>query len=119
MTNLVPNGQAPGTVPSLRYPAPVSRRTTKALGRLSDNTLVRMATVQAEEFVQVEKLKCIDNLARDAASGQAMLLQWTGLLSQGDPIVAAELHCFVDIARLGKMEIMADSVDSFCRESRQ
>ena len=78
-----------------------------------------MAAVQAEGLVQGEKLREIDHLSREAMSGQAMLAGWRNTLAQGDPFLADELKFFTDVARMGKGEIIADTIDSFCRESRR
>ncbi len=98
---------------------PVSRRTSRALTNLEERTLLRFADVQAEGFVAVEKTKEIDRLTREAASGHAMLLRWCDTLAAGDPFVADELKFFTDIARMGKGEIIADTIDTYCREGRR
>jgi hypothetical protein len=92
---------------------------TKALRSLEERTLVRMANVQAEGLVQGEKLREIDHLAREAMTSQAMLYQWANTLSQGDLLLADELRPFASIARVGKCELINNTVDSFCRESRR
>jgi hypothetical protein len=96
-----------------------SPRLTRDLARLERQTLVRMARVQAEGFVQTEKLHEIDHLAREAMSGQAMLQQWGSALAAGDPFISDELRFFTDIAKLGKGEVIADTISTFCRESRR
>jgi hypothetical protein len=96
-----------------------SRSTSRGLARLEEQTLLRMAGVQAEGMVQTEKLREIDTLAREAMTGHAMLRQWSDTLAGGDPFLADELKFFTDAARLGKGEILADTIDSFCRESRR
>lgn len=98
--------------------SPYSRRTSKALRTLEERTLVRMAVVQAEGLVQGEKLREIDHLAREAMTGQAMLRRWADTLAQGDPFLADELRYFSDVARVSKGEIIVDTVDTYCRESR-
>jgi hypothetical protein len=47
-----------------------------------------------------------------------MLNHFRDVLAHGDPFAADELKFFTDMARLGKGEIIADTIDSFCRESR-
>jgi len=89
------------------------------LARLERQTIVRTALVQAEGIVQTEKLHEIDHLAREAMSGHAMLRRWADTLAAGDPFLADELKIFTDTARLGKAEVIADTIDSFCRESRR
>ena len=95
------------------------RQTVRALANIEHRTLVRMAAVQSEGIVQAEKLHEIDHLARVAMGGQAMLANWRSTLAQGDPFVADELRFFSDMARLGKGEIIADTIDTYCRESRR
>lgn len=99
--------------------ANLSRRTSRTLTNLQERTLLRVADVQAEGYVAVEKTKEIDRVAREAMSGQAMLRKWADVLSTGDPTIAADLLFFTDMAKLGKGEIIADTVDSFCREGRR
>lgn len=93
--------------------------TQRDLARLERQTIVRTALVQAEGIVQTEKLHEIDHLAREAMSGHAMLRGWADTLAAGDPLLADELKIFTDAARLGKAEVIADTIDSFCRESRR
>ena len=96
----------------------ISRRTSRALSAVEHQTLVRMATVQGEGLVQTEKLHEIDNLTREALTGQALLAKWRDTLAAGDVFLADELKFLTDIARLGKGEIIADTIETFCRESR-
>lgn len=97
----------------------ISGRTRRALAALEERTLVRLADVQAEGYVAVEKGKEIDRLAREALTGQSLLRRWADTLAAGDPFLADELRFFSDLARLGKGEIIADTVDTFCREGRR
>jgi hypothetical protein len=94
------------------------RQTTRALSRVEHTTLVRLATVQSEGIVQAEKVHEIDHLTRVAMTGQAMLAKWKDTLAAGDPFIADELKFFSDMARMGKGEVIADTIDTFCRESR-
>jgi hypothetical protein len=100
-------------------PTRLERRTGKSLASLQAQTLLRVADVQAEGYVQGEKVKEIDRLAREAATGQAFLRRWVDTLAGGDPMMAAELMFFTDLARLGKGEIIADTIDTYCREGRR
>ena len=102
---------------ALRQTTP-SWRAYRALARLEDQTVVRVATVQSEGLVQAEKLHEIDHLTRDAMTGQVMLRNWADTLAHGDPFVADDLKFFLDTARLGKGEVIANLIDSYCRESR-
>jgi hypothetical protein len=95
------------------------RHTERALATLEGQTLVRLAGVQAEGLVQMEKTREIDHLARAAMSGQAMLHRWRETLAAGDPALSSELLFFTDMARIGKGEIIADTIDAYCRESRR
>lgn len=97
----------------------VSRRTSRALSGIEERTLLRMAVVQAEGLVQAEKLNEIDHLGRVAMTGHAMLVRWGDTLAAGDPLLRDELKFFTDVCRMGKGEIIADTIDTFCRESRR
>ena len=80
---------------------------------------MRIAGVQAEGMVQTEKLREVDSLTREAMTGHAMLRQYSDTLAGNDPFLADELKFFTDMSRLGKGEIIADTIGSFCRESRR
>lgn len=95
-----------------------TRRTAQALMAVDHRSLVRMAQVQGEGLVQMTKLHEVDALTREAVTGQAMLARWRDTLAAGDAFLADELRFFTDVARIGKGEIIADTIDSFCRESR-
>lgn len=95
------------------------RRTVKALTNVQRNTVVRVASVQGHAIVQNEKLREIDRLTREAMTGQAMLQQWATTLAHGDPFIADELKFFTDVARIGKGEIVADTISDFCQEGRR
>jgi hypothetical protein len=97
-----------------RYP----RQTERSLTAVGHRTVVRAALVHQEEVVQGEKLKAIDHLAREAMTGQAMLNSFKLLLSRGDLMAEADLQYFADMAKLGKGEIIADTIDTYCAESR-
>ncbi len=97
---------------------PAHRRASRALDALEQRTLVRLAGVQSEGIVQTEKAKEIDHLTREAMTGQALLHGWASTLTHGDPFMADELKFFTDMARLGKGEVIADTIDTYCRESR-
>jgi len=105
-----------------RQAAPLSdrlpRQTGRALDRIGQRTVLRVATVQAEGLVQTEKVKEVDHLTREAMTGQAMLNQFREVLAHGNLLEAEELRFFTDMARIGKGEIIADTIDTYCRESR-
>lgn len=96
-----------------------SRRTDRALNSIEDSMRIRAARVQATSIVQTVKLHEIDFLAREAMSGHAMLRQWADVLSGPDPLLADELKFFTDVARMGKGEILADTISDFCNEGRR
>lgn len=98
---------------------PMSRRASRALAVLEERTLIRVGGVQSEGYVQTEKVKEIDRLTREAMGGQAMLSKWGQTLAAGDPFLADELKYFTDIAKMGKGEVIADTIDTYCRESRR
>ena len=52
-------------------------------------------------------------------TGQAMLGRWASTLAQGDAFLADDLRFFSDIAKLGKGEIIADTVSDYCEELRR
>ena len=70
-------------------------------------------------MVQVEKMHEIDRLAREAMTGQAMLSHWAATLAQGDAFVADDLKLFIDVAKMGKAEIIADTISDYCQEGRR
>jgi hypothetical protein len=88
------------------------------MANIERRTIVRMVSVQAHAIVQNEKVHEIDRLTREAMTGQAMLQQWATTLAHGDPFVADELKFFTDVARMGKGEIIADTISDYCQEGR-
>lgn len=122
MPDLVPSSRTGDLTPTVGAGvaglANNDRRTSRALQSVQRNTIVRMASVQGHAIVQNEKLHEIDRLSREAMSGQAMLAQWRTLLAHGDPFIEDELRFFTDIARIGKGEIIADTIADFCQEGR-
>lgn len=123
MSNLVPNKATTEVMPrvgtTLATFAGTDRRTSRALSTLQRNTIVRMASVQAHAIVQNEKLHEIDRLSREAMSGQAMLSRWAATLAQGDPFLTDDLKFFTDLAKMGKGEVIADTISDFCQEGRR
>lgn len=106
------------TTPPTLYELRLARRTRVALSEIDATTMCRAADVRAEGIVQTEKSREIDNLAREAMSGQALLAQWKHTLAAGDPLLADELAYFARLAQVGKGEVIADTISSYCRESR-
>ena len=117
MSDLIPTRRAGAQ--TARGASRVARSTNRGLARLEDRTLLRIAGVQAEGMVQAEKCRELDSLTREAMTGHAMLRRWSDTLAASDPFLADELKFFTDMSRLGKGEIIADTIDSFCRESRR
>jgi hypothetical protein len=113
------NELAPALGSGLAARASRDRQTSRALAQVERQTLVRIASVQGHAMVQTEKLHEIDRLSREAMSGQAMLNRWGATLAQGDAFLADDLKFFLDIAKMGKGEIIADTVSDFCQEGRR
>lgn len=111
-------GDLAPTVGASRAQLTQDRRTSRALAAVERNAMVRMASVQAHAVVQVEKLHEIDRLSREAMSGQAMLQTWAATLAHGDAFLADDLRFFSDLARMGKGEIIADTISDYCQEGR-
>lgn len=121
MTSPVPLSRRSDVVPTVgasRTQLVSDRRTVRSLAAVERNAIVRLASVQAHAVVQNEKLHEIDRLSREAMSGQALLQQWAATLASGDAFVADELRFFSDLARIGKGEIIADTISDFCQEGR-
>ena len=93
-------------------------RVRRDVARIGAGTVVRVAAVQGDGVVQTEKVHELDNLAREAMTGQALLARHREALAGADPMLADELRFFSDLAKVGKGEVIADTVTSFCRESR-
>lgn len=93
-------------------------RTRRELARLESETITRIARTQSTGIVQAEKVHELDNLSREAMTGQALLARHRDAISGGDVILNDELRYFSDLARVGKGEVIADTIAAFCRESR-
>src|SRR2546429_4300072 len=77
MPNLIPSTDRSLASRGLGIERPfILRQTSRDLERLQSQTVLRVATVQAEGLVQTEKAREIDHLTRDAMSGQALLAKW-------------------------------------------
>lgn len=122
MSNITPVNRHDELTPTvganLATLAAADRRTSRALAAVQRNTIIRMASVQAHAMVQVEKTHEIDRLTREAMGGHAMLSTWAATLAQGDAFMADDLKFFLDIAKMGKAEIIADTISDFCQEGR-
>lgn len=120
--NLIPAGQRDDLAPTVgggSLGMRLDRRTSRALSQVERKTLVRIASVQGHAMVQTEKMHEIDRLSREAMAGQAMLSRWAATLAQGDAFLADDLKLFSDLAKMGKAEIIADTVSDFCQEGRR
>lgn len=123
MSNLIPSSRSGDLAPTMGVGVPGlargDRRASRAVQAVQRTTLVRMASVQGHAMVQNEKLHEIDRLAREGMTGQAMLAKFAATLSDGDPFLADDLKFFADMAKVGKGEIIADTVSDFCEEGRR
>ncbi len=106
----------PPSLPSRRPGPYLSRRAERALAATHEQSLIRLARVACEELVSSEKLRAVDHLAETAMIGQAMLAKWRETLAGPDPMLADELRFFTDVARLGKGEIIVDTIAAFRRQ---
>lgn len=121
MSSLQPYSQ--GTSRDLARPSSLAEvlanaRLRRELSRLGAETVVRVAQTQSTGIVQTEKAHEIDSLAREAMTGQALLTRHRQALAAGDPLMDDDLRFFSDLAKVGKGEVIADTVSSYCRESR-
>ena len=98
--------------PTGRQAARWERQTTE----LALRTQMRALQAQAEGLVQTVKMQEVDHLAREAMTGQALLARYRNELAGPDPLLADELNYFVSMARLGKGQILADTITTFSRQ---
>ena len=49
-------------------------------------------------------------------SGQALLAKWREVLAGADPMLHDELKFFTDVARMGKAELVMDSITAMRRK---
>jgi hypothetical protein len=101
-----------------RSSVPLTRRQVRAVEATQFSTSMQVAQVRSRAIVQAEKMTEIDRLTEHAMAGQAMLSRWRTVLAQGDPFLEDELKFFTDVARLGKGEIIADTIQDFSRGRR-
>lgn len=106
---------APGNVPTVGQ---LTRSHQRQLAALRQQTVMRVAGVQSDGIVTKEKMTELDHLAREAMTGQAMLTSWAGALAADNAVLYEQLQFFVGVARMGKGQVMADLVESYCREGR-
>lgn len=94
------------------------RRVDRSLSRLSDDTTRGVAQVHATGIVATEMAWEVDNLARECMTGQALLARHREVLAGNDPLLHDELRFFSEVARVGKGELIADTISAFCRMAR-
>lgn len=96
-----------------------SARTARALTVIEHTTLVRLAQVEADGVIATDKVHEIHHAAREGVTDYAMLYHYATAASGGDPVLLDELRLIKETARLGSAEVLADLVDTYCRESRR
>jgi hypothetical protein len=94
------------------------RRTEREVASVRHRTVVRTAAVQAEGMVQAEKVREVQHLTREAMTDHAMLRKFADVIAAGDIFAADDNRFFLDIAKLGCGEIIADTIAAFSREGR-
>ena len=96
----------------------LDRRTARTLLETERRTIGRLAAVRAEALVTTEKVREVGTVGREAMNNYAFVSRWRDHLASGDPMLADELRFLSDTVRLGMGEVIADLVDTYCRESR-
>lgn len=109
MSNLSTTNRV-GGLSSDEVPVDLDRRTAVYLRQLDRQTLRRLADIQAEAITTAAKFREIDHLAQVAMFGQAMLSRVREAMAAGDPFLLDELRVYGDVARIGKVETLADFV---------
>lgn len=106
-----------GSVPdeARRSLVPVGRPARRAIARLSDQTLVSMASVQAEALVARDKIKEIADTADYAMYRLADALDANDALANGNPMKHEDLRQIANLSRLGITIIMQDLVEDLRR----
>ncbi len=100
-----------------RTPTDLAQPTTsREVEALRHQTGMRALVVQAEAYVAKEKAGEVAALTRDAMTDYAMLSNYADVISGNNMFLRDELRFYTDIARLGAGEIIASTVDKFCRE---
>ena len=112
MSDLVPQSRQPLGASRLT-PTRQDRRLARELVEVESKTIVRIAQVQSEGLIHTEKLREVDRLAREAMTGHVMLVAWSNHLAGESPVLVDELRFFTEMARLGKGELLADSIETF------
>jgi hypothetical protein len=92
-----------------------SRNAEYGMGVVQYQTVMRIATVQGDGIVQSEKMREVDRVTQAAMNGQALLAKWRDTLAGADPMLHDELKFFTDVARMGKGEIILDTISNLRR----
>ena len=98
-----------------RHAERAQRAAVRDLGYVDRQTVVRVAAVQAEGIAQAEKVRELDYLAEVAMLGQALVVRYRDVVAGADPLLQDELRFITDMARLGKGEIIADTIAALRR----
>jgi hypothetical protein len=118
MTSLIPTNEGKLSGRSTAIEALRSASARRQLDRLRDRTMLRLANAQSQGLVATEKLHEIEATSREAMTGQAMLHNWANTMADGDPVVRDDMGHFLALYRAGTSEVMADLIDTYCREAR-
>lgn len=97
-----------------RLPRPTSR----VLAGIEHSTIVRVARAQSESLIQSQKIRELHALGREAVTDDVLLAELVKTLSGGDLLVVDRLSLYTSIVRVGTAEILAETVDTFARDSR-
>jgi len=79
----------------------------------------RLAIIQAEDEVQLEKMKSVGTLTREAMSDYFRMRQMAQAMAAYDRDLYDDLRFFTDLQRFGSGEIVSDTISAYCRESRR
>lgn len=90
----------------------------RQIARQENQGLARAHQAHVDGSVAAVKLTEIDRLARVAMSGQLMLNRWALTLAEGDPMAVDDLRFFSDIAKMGKGELIANTINTFAGQAR-
>lgn len=100
-------------------PRNVNKRTQRAMDAIDGLVSGRIGAVRAEEAVTKEKLNSLDRLGREAGAGELTHRAAIDAMVDGDMFAAAAVQPYRDIVRVGKIEMLAHTIDAYCEESRR
>jgi hypothetical protein len=86
---------------------------TRQLAEIQETTALRRVAVQGAAITAREKVSELDYLIWKAMAGHAMISGWANQLAGDNPVLADDLRFFEDTARLGKGEIIVDTINVF------